>query len=84
MIQTIYCYYYTAHSPDAEVYPFDDRPQDILATIRLLEPVSWGPVPLALCITFPDATCHALRLTLRRRRLPRAEGQVLAPDGSPV
>ena len=88
MVQTIYCHYYTAHSktwePDAEVYPFDDRPQDILATIRLLEPVSWGPVPLALRITFPDATCYALQLTLQRGRLPHAEGQVLAPDGSPV
>ena len=88
MIQTIYSYYYTAHSTtwelDAAVYPFDDRPQDILDTIRPLEPVSWGSVPLALRITFPDATCHALRLTLRRRRLPRDEGPVLAPDGSPV
>ena len=88
MIQTIYCYYYTAHSatwePDAAVYPFEDTPQDILATIRPLEPVSWGAVPLALRITFPDGTCHALRLTVRRRRLPRDEGQVLAPDGSPV
>ena len=50
----------------------------------LRQPVSWGPVPLALRITFPDATCHALRLTLRRRRLPHDEGQVLVPDGSPV
>ena len=88
MVQTVYCYYYTAHSttwePGTEVYPFDDRPQDLLATIRLFEPVSWGPVPLALRITFPDATCHALRLTLRRRRLPHPEEQVLTPDGSPV
>ena len=88
MIQTIYCYYYTAHSTtwelDAAVYPFDNRPQDILDTIRPLEPVSWGSVPLALRITFTDATCHALRLTLRRRRLPHDEGPALAPDGSPV
>ena len=85
MIQTIYCYYYTAYSttwePDAALYPFEDRPQDILATIRLLEPVFWGPVPLALRITFPDATFHALRLTLRHRRLPHDEGQVLALMG---
>ena len=46
--------------------------------------LSLGSVPLALCITFPDATCHALRLTLRRRRLLRDEGQVLVPDGSSV
>ena len=54
--------------------------------------VSWRPFAcwsrcpgvlyrLPLRITFPDGTCHALRLTLRRRRLPHAEGQVLTPDG---
>ena len=48
------------------VYPFEDRPQDIIDTIRPLEPVSWCSVPLALRITFPDATSHALRLTLWR------------------
>ena len=52
-------------------------------TIRPLDPVSWSSVPLALRITFPDASSHALRLTLRRRRLPHGEQQ-FAPDGSPV
>ena len=87
MVQTIYCYYFTAHSttwePDTVVYPFEDRPQHIM-DIRPLEPVSWSSVPLALRITFPDATSHALRLTLRRRRLPHDEAQQLAPDGSSV
>ena len=44
MVQTIYCYYFTAHStawePDTVVYPFEDRPQHIMDTIRPLEPVS--------------------------------------------
>ena len=84
MVQTIYCYYFTAHSttwePDTVVYPFEDRPQHIM-DIRPLEPVSWSSVPLALRITFPDATSHALRLTLRRRRLPHDEDQQLAPNG---
>ena len=53
-------------------------------TIHPLEPVSWSSVPLALRITFPDATRHALRITLRRRRLPHHDAQQLAPDGSPV
>ena len=39
--------------------------------------------PLALRITFPDASRHALHLTLRRRRLPHGEQQH-TPDGSPV
>ena len=52
-------------------------------TVRPLEPVSWSSVPLALRITFLDASSHALRLTLRRRRLPHGEQQ-FAPDGSPV
>ena len=51
MVQTVYCYYFTAHSTtwtlDPEVYPFEDRPQHIMDTIRPLEPVS-GSVPLAL------------------------------------
>ena len=38
---------------------------------------------LALRITFPDASTHALRLTLRRRRLPHGE-QIFTLDGSPV
>ena len=38
---------------------------------------------LALRTTFPDASTHALRLTLRRRRLPHGE-QIFTPDGSPV
>ena len=80
MVQ-IYCYYFTAHTA---VYPFEDRHQDIMDTARPLEPVSWSSVPLALRITFPDATSHALRLTLRRRRLPHDDVQPLAPDGSPV
>ena len=83
MVQTIYCNYFTAHSatwePDTAVYPFEDRPQDIMDTIRPLEPVSWCSVPLALRITFPDATSHARRLTLRRRRLPHDDVQPLAP-----
>ena len=87
MVQTVYCYYFTAHSAtcalDTEVYPFEDKPQHIMDTIRPLEPVSWSSVPLALRITFPDASSHALRLTLRRRRLPHG-AQQFAPDGSPV
>ena len=86
MVQTLYCYYFTcaAQLGNRTRLSVPYRPQDIMATIRPLEPVSWGPVPLALRITFPDAACHALRLTLRRRRLPRDERQVIAPDGSPV
>ena len=51
--------------------------------IRPLEPVTWVSVPLALRITLPDATSHALRLTLRRRRLPHGEKQFIR-DGSPI
>ena len=87
MVQTVYCYYFTAHSTtwtlDPEGYPFEDRPQHIMDTIRPLEPVTWVSMPLALRITFPDASIHALRLTLRRRRLPHGEQQ-FTPDGSPV
>ena len=57
MVQTIYCYYFTAHStawePDTVVYPFEDRPQHIMDTIRPLEPVTWSSVPLALRIHLP-------------------------------
>ena len=74
MVQTVYCYYYTAHSTtwtlDPDAYPFDDRPQRILDTIQPLAPTTWASVPLALRITFPDASTHALRLTLR---LPHGE-----------
>ena len=40
-------------------------------------------MPLALRITFPDASRHALRLTLQHWRLPHGEQQ-FAPDGSSV
>ena len=87
MVQTVCCYYFTAHSTtwtlDLEVYPFEDRPQHILDTIRPLDPTTWASVPLALRITFPDASTHALRLALRRRRLPHSE-QMFTSDGSPV
>ena len=86
MVQTVYCYYFTAHSTAwalTEVYPFEEKPQHIMDTIRPLEPVSWSSVPLALRITFPDASSHALRLTLWRRRLPHG-AQQFGPDGSPV
>ena len=47
----------------------------------------WSLSPGALCRSqcesFPDASRHALRLTLRRRRLPHGDQQFV-PDGSPV
>ena len=60
MVQTVYCYYFTAHSTtwtlDPEVYPFEDKPQHIMDTIRPLEPVTWASAPLALRITFPKGS----------------------------
>ena len=70
-------------APLAGAQPPMARPQHIMDTIRPLEPVSWSSVPLALRITFPDASSHALRLTLRRRWLPHGVQQ-FASDGSPV
>ena len=62
MVQTVYCYYFTAHSTtwtlDPEAYPFEDRPHHILDTM-----CTWASAPLALRITFPDTSTHALRLT---------------------
>ena len=61
-VQTVYCYYFTAHSTtwtlDPEVYPFEDRPQHIMDTIRPLEPVTWVSVPLALRGINPCAAPH--------------------------
>ena len=71
---------FTAHSTtwDPEIYPFDGTPQHILDTIRLLEPITWASVPLALRITFPDASTHALR----RRRLPHGEQMFIPLHGA--
>ena len=86
MVQTVCCYYFTAHSTtwtlDPEAYPFEDRPQHTLDTIRPLASITWASALLALRITFPDASSHALRLTLRRRQLPH--GEQFSPDGSSV
>ena len=61
MIQTIYCYYYTAHSttwePDTALYPFEDRPK-----------TSWPP--FARWNLFRGAP-HHLRCVLPSR-MPRA------------
>ena len=79
MVQTVYCYNFTAHSAswtlDPEAYPFNDRPQRILDTIQPLAPVTWALVPLALASPF--------LMPRRRRRLPHRE-ELFAPDGSPV
>ena len=78
----------TTWEPDTVVYPFEDRPQHIMDTIR---PLSWSSVPLALRITFPDATSHALRKNsslLRMGVLPiprsRAAKLSIASGATPV
>lgn len=87
MVQTVYWYYFTAHSAswtlDAEVYPFQCEAWSMFGTIQPLAPVTWASVPLALRLTFPDGTSEDLRLTVGRRRIPHG-AQAYTPMGMPV
>ena len=87
MVQTVYCYYFTAHSTswtlDFGLDPSRTGPStSSIPFVRLHQP-TWASVPLALRVTFPGASAHALRLTLRRRRLPHRDSMI-TPDGSPI
>ena len=63
MVQTIYCCYYTAHSttwePDAEVYPFDNRPPGHPGHFAC-----WRPAKTGLCLRFRRNTQCVLWLRL--------------------